>query len=276
MLPCSLLSPWPQAWEGAGREAPSLEQTQCFPVAPSGCSCLPPSQQQPLGPGLCPPPPAALPGPFEGAAPPSLGPLPCSPLPGGRRSPALAAEARLGRYLEAEAGLGSAHGCADLGPRVSSPGLCPRCLMLASPQPSLPDPRSHPCSPSSDPLGTEPQPGPTCQHFPHPAGRAGARSPCSTACWYIWKSVASRAQLYITKAPLRVPLVEMPPSARSSVICGERPPGPPPPCSPIPSSAYPCSREPWTPVPWGRPCNVIPSAETLGTWLGAPCCCPWA
>lgn len=43
-------------------------------------------------------------------------------------------------------------------------------------------------------------------------------SPRSTACWKVLKSVASRAQLYITKAPLFVPFVEMLLFSRSRVI----------------------------------------------------------
>lgn len=43
-------------------------------------------------------------------------------------------------------------------------------------------------------------------------------SPCSTARWKVLKSVASRAQLYITKAPLFVPFVEMLLFSRSRVI----------------------------------------------------------
>lgn len=43
-------------------------------------------------------------------------------------------------------------------------------------------------------------------------------SPRSTARWKVSKSVASRAQLYITKAPLFVPFVEMLLFSRSRVI----------------------------------------------------------
>lgn len=46
----------------------------------------------------------------------------------------------------------------------------------------------------------------------------GWSSPCSTARWKVLKSVASRAQLYITKAPLFVPFVEMLLFSRSRVI----------------------------------------------------------
>lgn len=46
----------------------------------------------------------------------------------------------------------------------------------------------------------------------------GWGSPCSTARWKLLKSVASRAQLYITKAPLFVPFVEMLLFSRSRVI----------------------------------------------------------